>query len=90
MSYELTHQEAIRLNLAQIQDHAVSTILERHAFELTRCPECLESEFVHEDDCALAERVEEISAMIGSAAKAAELGLRADAPWELGPMVYRS
>lgn len=87
---ELTHQEAVRLNLAQIHDHAVSSILERHAFELTRCPECLEAEFVHEEGCSLAERVEELCSMIQNAPKARQLGVRTGLPWELGPLVYRS
>lgn len=52
--------EFIRLNLAVIADEAISLILERHAFDLTICPECEEAEFRHDEDCTLAIKVEHL------------------------------
>ena len=69
----LTEQEVIRLNLANIKDCAVGYILERHAFSLTQCTECLEHEFVHEDGCSLAEKIEDLA--------------QEDNP-DLGPLIY--
>jgi len=71
----MTRQECIRLNLAVINDPAIGHILEKHAFELTRCRTCDSPEFVHDEGCALAEEVETLA---GKSSK------------ELGPLVYFS
>ena len=51
--------EVVRLNLAVIADRALGLILERHAFDLTVCPECEECEFSHDENCNLAIEIEQ-------------------------------
>ena len=89
---KLTTQEAIRLNLADIADRGVGVILRRNSPGLTRCPTCQADEFVHEDGCELAERVEDLAEWIGarSGAKWHEVVDRssAEVPVELGPLWY--
>ena len=56
--------EVVRLNLAVIADRALGLILEKHAWELTLCSECGETEFVHERDCTLALEVEQKAELV--------------------------
>lgn len=77
----LTRQEAVRLNLAEIQDAAVGHILERHAYDLTVCPTCEQAGFVHANGCELAAEVEELAPKV--IGKTPSVG--ADL---LGPLIY--
>ena len=81
--HDLTRQEAIRLGLAVIHDRGIGLILERHAPDLTVCPECRLDEFVHAEGCKLAARVEEISDWFETSTYN-----RGSRPHELGPLVY--
>jgi len=72
-------QEAIRLSVAVARDTGLGLILERHAFDLTWCPDCEQDEFVHADGCTLAERVEELCAWLKNPV--------GEKPWELDTIV---
>ncbi len=82
MSKRITHQECVRLNLAQIQVSGLDHILERHAGRLTRCVECDAYDFSHEADCKLAEEVEELYA------SAKDSGAKKIGGDLLGPLIY--